>query len=162
MTYYKTDTADCSNSVIARISRWFKKAKPAPDRNDITTQLGVHFEEVGEMLDELTPRTEFASDLLRNANESIKALAEYCKSTEDRYYVTTEDRQNFLDALCDQIVTAVGSGVLLQMDVTGGIEEVSDSNDSKFDPATGLPILNEHGKIMKGSAYRKANLTPFV
>lgn len=161
MTYYKTDTADCSNSVIARISRWFKKAKPAPDQNDITTQLGVHFEEVTEMIASLKGYDRMTQSLLTAAMIANHSLALHLKASTDEI-ILIQDRQEFLDALCDQIVTAVGSGVLLQMDVTGGIEEVSDSNDSKFDPATGLPILNEHGKIMKGSAYRKANLAPFV
>jgi hypothetical protein len=77
-------------------------------------------------------------------------------------YVLAENRSEFLDSLADQIVTSVGCGTLIHMDITGAIEEVARSNDSKFDPATGEPIFNEHGKIMKGPAYTPPSLARFV
>lgn len=160
--FYKQDSSDFSNSVIARITRWFRKAKPFPQGNDVTTQMGVHFEEVAEMLDAITAQSPQGRQLLIDAREAMSALGDHAKATEVDLFVDGKDRIEFLDALCDQIVTATGCGTLLHMDVTGGIEDVSRSNDSKFDPATGLPILNENGKIMKGPAYRPPSLASFV
>ena len=160
--FYKPDTSDLSNSVISRIVRWFKKAKPTPTANDFSTQLGVHFEEVAEMMDAMTAESPTGRQLLAAAQNALVALSDHCKGTTMDVYVLGRDRVDFLDSLCDQIVTSVGCGVLIHMDVAGAIENVSNSNDSKFDPLTGLPIFNEHGKIMKGLAYLPPSLASFV
>lgn len=160
-SFYKLDTSDMSNSVIARISRWFKKAKPRPNANDFNTQLGVHFEEIAEMLDALEGQDYTAKVLLMEAREVMSDIADYAKG-HSNFAVRIIDRKEFLDSLCDQIVTATGCGVLLHMDVAGGIEDVADSNQSKFEPSTGEPIFNEQGKIMKGPAYRPPSLARFV
>ena len=162
MPYSPTHLDNLSNDVVARIARWFKKAKPEPTPVDFNTQLGVHFEEIGEMLENLRANDLITYNILVRTHIVVTQLAQHLKEHPDPVYIETEDRSDFLDSICDQIVTAVGVGVFAYMDVTGGLSEVSDSNDSKFDPATGLPILNEHGKIMKGPAYRKADLAPFI
>jgi predicted HAD superfamily Cof-like phosphohydrolase len=161
-TYYKPDSSDVSNGVVARIARWFKAAKPSPQGNDVTTQMGVHFEEIAEMLEVITAQGSLANELLDEAETAMKALADHAKKSDLDFCVRGSDRTEFLDALCDQIVTAIGCGVLLHMDVNAGIENVADSNASKFDPATGKPILNENGKIMKGPAYQPPSLGSFV
>jgi predicted HAD superfamily Cof-like phosphohydrolase len=160
--FYKPDTSDLSDSVIARITRWFKKAKPNPNANDFSTQLGVHFEEITEMLDAMNADSSTGRQLLMSAHSAMLALSDHCKGTTMDVYVLTEDRDEFLDSLADQIVTSVGCGTLIHMDVTGAIEEVSRSNDSKFEPETGLPIFNAQGKIMKGPAYSPPSLARFV
>ena len=47
------------------------------------------------------------------------------------------------------------------MDVHGALQDVADSNDSKFDD-NGMPIFNEQKKIIKGPNYVKPNLVDFV
>lgn len=160
--FYKPDTSDIANTTIARICRWFKKARPNPTAIDFSVQLGVHFEEAAEMLDALASPIHQDRQLLESAYEALTALADHCKTQANSIYVPIELREDFLDSLCDQIVTATGCGVLQHMDVTGAIENVSNSNDSKFDPATGQPVLNEFGKIMKGPAYVPPSLGSFV
>lgn len=160
--FYKPDSSGTSHSTIARICRWFKKAKPQPSYNDVSTQLGVHFEEVAEMVGTLTASTARGADLLNETEHLLIALSDHLKATNADISVRARDRTEFLDALCDQIVTATGCGVLLHMDVTGAIDNVSDSNDSKFDSSTGQPILDENGKIMKGPAYVPPSLGAFV
>lgn len=160
---YKPDASDCTDSTIALICQWFKRAKPTPTLSDVNTQMGVHFEEVAEMLDTLTGQTPKTTELIIEAREAVSALADHLKTNDVAATVRNSDRVDFLDSLCDQIVTAVGSGVVFHMDVTAALDEVSASNNSKFDPDTGDPILHpQTRKIMKGPAYFKANLNPFV
>ena len=46
------------------------------------------------------------------------------------------------------------------MNIVDAMDEVNDSNFSKFDN-TGNPIFDENMKVAKGPNYRKANLKPF-
>ena len=69
-------------------------------------------------------------------------------------------RCELLDALVDQIVTAVGVGHMMGMDVLGALEEINRSNFSKFED--GKPVFDENGKITKGKDYVKPNLEKFV
>ncbi len=147
---------------ILNICRWFNKAKPAATLEDLNTQLGVHFEEVTEMLVTLHTEDSDVHKAIDEACEAMNKLSQLLKTQTVPVTIKTETRAEFLDSICDQIVTAVGVGVYAKMNVAGGLDEVSESNDSKFDPITGLPILNEHGKIMKGPAYRQADLTAFI
>jgi len=149
-------------NIIQKIEAWFKKAKPDVRPNDVATQLGVHFEEVAEMIDALSAQTAHAQAAAANASQALTVLADICKGSEVSLYCQAKNRDELLDALCDQIVTAVGVGSLHSMNVVDALDEVSRSNNSKFDPETGDPICAENGKIMKGPAYRPPDLTPFV
>ncbi|SSX60346.1 nucleoside triphosphate pyrophosphohydrolase family protein [Actinobacillus lignieresii] len=71
-----------------------------------------------------------------------------------------EDKVELLDALCDQIVTAIGVAHMFGMNIQGALQEVANSNDSKFED--GKPVFNEQGKIAKGKHYFKPNLERFV
>ncbi len=139
---------------------WFEQARPEPTRKDFNVQLGVHCEEVGEMLDELSPQDPVTKELLSQANEAMKFLAHRLKTTPNGVVVLEENRLNFLDAMVDQVVTATGSAQHLGMNIAGGLDEVNRSNWSKF--VDGKPIFDENGKIAKGPDYFKADLTPFV
>lgn len=137
---------------------FFHAAKPNPTVKDVSTQIGVHFEEVREMIQTISPGHSDAAYYLNQAEHAIHALAELLKR--DETAIGSVNRIEFLDALCDQMVTAVGSGHYMQMKMLGAFEEVNGSNHSKFED--GKPILAENGKIMKGKNYYKANLEPFV
>ena len=67
--------------------------------------------------------------------------------------------KELLDALCDQIVTAVGVAHMFGMNIEGAMDEVNRSNFSKF--VDGKPVFNEHGKIIKGPNYTPPDLTGF-
>lgn len=71
-----------------------------------------------------------------------------------------ESRVELLDALADQVVTATGVAYFSQMQWDEALNEVNNSNFSKFED--GKPVLNEHGKIIKGKNYFKPNLAPFT
>ena len=137
---------------------WFQKARPDVSDQDRASQLGVHLEEVVEMLDALGGDGK-ALPALMGARRALHDLAERVKSGE--YVLRVIDHDLFLDSLCDQIVTGTGVAYTQGYDVIGAMNEVNRSNFSKFDEA-GNPIRNEHGKIMKGPLYSKADLLPYT
>lgn len=138
------------NGTLESILGWFKTAKPNPKPRDICTQLGAHFEEVVEM-----------AEACNNSADEMKALSQFYYS---HFYAADNlawiDRRALLDALCDQIVTAIGVGYMFDLDILGALAEVDTSNWSKFED--GAPLLNEHGKIIKGRNYQAPQLDKFV
>lgn len=144
---------------VEQISNWFGKAFPQPTGRNLTTQMGVHFEEVAEMLGTLRGRDEGAQ---RRLSEITALMSEFATDMKaGRLDIVADDEVELLDSLCDQIVTAVGVGKLHGMDVVGAVQEVADSNDSKFG-ADGMPILDENLKIRKGPNYFRPELARFV
>jgi predicted HAD superfamily Cof-like phosphohydrolase len=148
--------------LINSIFNWFKKAVPEPKVKNINTQIGVHFEEVAEMLLALNGDDDQTEVLLHNAYLANHLLAEHLKSNVDALNLdmTNESKVELLDALCDQIVTATGVGHMLGMNLPMALEEVNASNYSKF--VNGEPVFNENLKIMKGHNYFIANVKPFI
>ena len=158
-----TELSDLSQ--VRQIKKWFETAVPYPTEHNIHAQLGVHLEEVAEMLSALRdagakfPVREqlgFVVDVLNFIQKQINA---YTNGAE--IVVQDLDRVEILDALCDQIVTAIGCAHMLGMDIEGALAEVARSNDSKFDE-DGQPIFNPQKKIMKGPNYFAPDLTKFV
>lgn len=75
------------------------------------------------------------------------------------------DRVALLDALCDQIVTAIGIGVMLGFDMEKALAEVNRSNYTKFKPYDGgyLPYIQPDGKIGKNpNTYKEPQLEQFI
>lgn len=142
---------------IQQILDWFKTAKPNPTEKDKATQLGAHFEEVGEMM------------MALDANyEAVQRVSQDCYKSEDVFHNSYGDELTFpadwkeqlLDACGDQIVTAVGFCYMMGWDIRGALAEIIRSNNSKF--VDGKAIKNEHGKIMKGENYTPPNLKAFL
>lgn len=135
--------------MIKQIIEWFRIAKPNPTAKDIATQIGCHYEEVGEMMQAmgecvLQQKLEYSADWLKSG----------------KAYLGDIDKVALCDALCDQIVTAIGVGYMMGFDMEKALAEVIRSNYSKFD--NGQPIFNEHGKIIKGANYTPPNLNNFI
>ena len=140
--------------------QWFQKAVPNPTSKNISTQIGCHLEEVVEMLEALST-TEMKYDVfLSTAVIHLRNLSNLMKNEEGAIKVKTPDRQELLDALADQIVTATGVGTFLGMNVPGALAEVNRSNYSKFED--GEPVFNENKKVMKGKDYTPPDLTPYI
>ena len=74
--------------------------------------------------------------------------------------LSTDARVELLDALCDQIVTAVGVAYMMGMDIESALAEVNRSNWSKFEG--GVPVFNEQGKIAKGVEYTPPELSDYI
>jgi hypothetical protein len=137
---------------IENIHKWFAEAVPTPTDKSKLVQLGVHFEEVAEMLRALP----FADDLTA---EYLETLSSRLKTTQP-FAELNPDRKELLDALCDQIVTAIGVAYMFNLDIVDGLKEVNDSNWSKFE--NGKAVFDENGKIKKGAGYFKPDLSKFV
>ena len=141
--------------MIHNIKEWFKAAKPNPSTADACVQIGCHYEEVSEMSAVLYDGAE--DELVDTAiMYKIKHIA-YLGSVEE---LSADARVELLDALCDQVVTAVGVAYMLGMDIEGALAEVNRSNWSKFEG--GVPVFNEHGKIAKGVEYTPPELSDYI
>lgn len=147
-----------SNCQIQRILDWFDEAKPEPSEKDFSVQLGVHIEEVVEMLDCFTTEDTQIAMALGDAIHCLNVLSESLKANEG--FIEINNSLEFLDSLNDQVVTAVGTAKFAGYDFLGSIKEVNDSNYSKF--VDGKAVFNEQGKIAKGPDYFKPNLKPFL
>lgn len=147
-----------TDNVLAATFEWFTRAIAKPTDKNLHVQLGVHFEEVGEMVHEMYSKDADTAALVAEAERAINALATHLKKSED--VVFFKDRGAVLDSICDQIVTATGVGYMMGMDPVGGLAEVNRSNWSKF--VNGMPQFDAQGKIMKAGDYSKPNLDPFV
>lgn len=147
-------------STLSATVRWFELARPAPTSKQFHTQTGVHFEEVAEMIDEITPTSPKATVLLHEAKVALKALATYLKESDEVITVEPQARTNFLDALLDQIVTATGVGQHCGFPMVEALDEVNASNWSKF--VDGRPIFDANQKIAKGPDHFKPDLSVFV
>lgn len=146
------------NCTLLDTKTWFEKARPECSEQDRQSQLGVHLEEVVEMLDQLTGN-KASIPLLMGARRELHNLAELIKSGKAEIQIL--DHKEYLDAICDQIVTGTGIAHTQGYDIVGAMTAVNASNFSKFDEA-GNPIRNEHGKIMKGPNYYKVELQAYL
>lgn len=138
---------------------WFDTAKPFPTLQDNRVQVGVHFEEVCEMLDELSshdPETQFQ---IQSAKRSLRNLAEHLKSDEQAS-IKIADKVKYLDSLLDQIVTAIGVGTFNRWDMVKGLSRVNKSLWSKY--VDGKPVFHASGKIAKGPHYKPPVLDDLV
>ncbi|MRN37231.1 hypothetical protein CRG49_008665 [Neisseria sp. N95_16] len=143
-----------NQNLIKAISAWFETAIPNPTSDSQCVQIGCHFEEIKEM-----------SDVLGVYREEVSIHEERFKNNFEPYKKQLENlnevqRIELLDALCDQIITAVGIAYMFGMDVEGALREVNHSNWLKFE--SGKPVFSESGKIAKGKYYIKPNLAGFI
>jgi len=134
---------------------WHALSRPSPSREDFNNQLGCHLEEVHKMLSSLG----VASDTRRefvwvNLLESIKGASIMLKS--GVMVAHAPDRNALLCSLANQIVSSVGVGYCVKLDVPSALEEVNRSNFSGF--VDGRPIRDEDGKVTKGHNYIPPNL----
>ena len=142
--------------MILNIKEWFKAAKPNPSTADLCLQIGCHYEEVSEMGAALCD-DDAAHELANTALAYQSCYGEYLAVVK---YLSADERVELLDALCDQVVTAVGVAYMMGMDIEGALAEVNRSNWSKF--KGGVPVFNEHGKIVKGVDYTPPELSDYI
>ena len=141
--------------MIHSIKEWFEAAKPNPSTADACVQIGCHYEEVSEMSAVLDDDVD--DELVDTAILYKIKHSEYIGVLEE---LSADARVELLDALCDQIVTAVGVAYMMGMDIEGALAEVNRSNWSKF--KGGVPVFNEQGKIAKGAEYTPPELSDYI
>ncbi|WP_421991738.1 hypothetical protein [Roseococcus sp.] len=148
-------------NTITSILSWFRAAVPKPGNKSAQVQIGVHFEEVAEMLESIRGDDRVTQSMLTAAMISMHGLALHLKSAKGQVIaVIPGQRIHLLDALCDQAVTLSGVAHMLGMDIEGGLDEVDRSNWTKF--VDGQPFFDENQKIKKGPLYTPADLGPYV
>lgn len=148
--------------VLSTTKEWFEKAIPESALKNFNAQVGCHCEEVAEMLYVMNGADDYTNDLIVKATLAMDSLATHLKENSTRYLIVIEPNEEigFLDSLCDQIVTATGVAHMQSYDIVGAMNEVNDSNFSKF--VDGQPVFDANRKIIKGVGYRKPNLEPFL
>ena len=140
--------------MIDNITLWHKRARPEPTHKDFNVQLGCHIEEFIEMMDALG----FEWDNDTHLRDAVNTLSDYADALKSGERTAPDvNRKELLDALADQVVTAVGVAHCAKMDMVAACQEVNDSNWSKFN-YKGFPEFDDNGKIKKGERYRKPNL----
>ena len=142
--------------MIHSIKEWFKAAKPNPSTADVCVQICCHYEEVSEMGAALCD-DDAVHELANTALAYQRCYGDYLVVVK---HLSAYERVELLDALCDQIVTAVGVAYMMGMDIEGALAEVNRSNWSKFEG--GVPVFNEHGKIVKGAEYTHPELSDYI
>ena len=145
---------------IKSIILWFKDANPEPENKDIAVQIGVHIEEFREMLSALE---QVNPTIIAPAKEhllSVENLFKNLGSEFDFKGLNQDKKVELLDSLCDQTVTATGIAYRMGFNFYPALNEVSNSNWSKFE--NGKPLRDDNGKIIKGKSYFKPDLTKFV
>ena len=143
--------------VIEQIEQWFKDAIPNPTNEDLCVQLGCHFEEVWEGMDALDCDVETRVKV-KLLSENFKKKDTFCLYDCYRCNIQIYDKITLVDAMADQIVTAIGVLYMLGVDPKKALKEVVRSNDSKRNPETGELDRDENGKIKKGVNYEEPDL----
>ena len=148
------------NDIIQQTTRWFELAHGDAKGSKRTVQLGVHFEEVAEMLGALVSKDDQALALIRKAEDSLVQLSEYLKKNSKTTRIYPHSDNLLLDSLCDQAVTLAGVAYDYGYKFPQALHEVNRSNFSKF--VNGAPVFDENGKIKKGPDYTPPNLISYV
>lgn len=164
-TAYQAEESDTPNytNPIKNILQWFKDARPNPTIQHTCAQIGAHFEEMGEFEDVFFKHSEPDAEII--GKEKLFQDFFYAQSITAHKLITdlsTEDKKELLDAICDTIVTGTGVAYMLGMDIIPALNEVIASNNSKRNP-DGSFNYNESGKIMKNTEnYFEPNLIKFI
>ncbi len=138
---------------LKRTKEWFEQAIPEPTIEQACIQVGCHMEEFNEMMESIgysciTEEMEVVADSFKMSYAHQVGAVERC------------DKKALLDALADQIVTAIGVCHMMGFDVEGALAEVNRSNFSKFED--GKPVFDANGKITKGKHYTPPGLGDFI
>jgi len=143
--------------MIDNITLWHKRARPEPTQYDFNVQLGCHIEEFVEMLQSITlsSNKKGSVDSFLKLVDVLENFANDLKS--NTIAIGVADKKEFLDSLADQVVTAVGVAHCAKMDMAKAVEEVNQSNWSKFN-YKGFPEYDKHGKVKKGENYKPPQL----
>lgn len=149
------------NNAKSRTTQWFELAVPTPTKKNVHVQLGVHIEEFAEMCESMVVETTDANSLAawRSLTQCAKIMATALKTGEAT--IKSVDQLELLDSLCDQRVTATGIAHMFGFNFDAAVEEVDNSNFSKF--KDGKPIFDANGKIAKNmETYFKPSLEKYL
>lgn len=140
---------------IESINLWHSRARPTPDAAQFNVQLGVHLEEIVEMLGTFELESHLTNSVLQESVNNLDWLAKRLKANMSTATIT--DRKGFLDAIADQVVAGTGAAYCAGMNAPEAVRRVDSSNWSKF--VDGQPVFDENGKIAKPATYKPVDLT---
>ena len=153
-------------TILQQVEQWHKDARPVVTDDNLRMALAVHIEEFLEMLNavDFQPADKDSMELRPNVfigmiEGQLRTVMEQLKNGSYLPQLNVGFRQEFLDGLADQIVTAVGCGVAAGMNVPEAVNRVQLSNDSKRCPVTGKFFFDEQGKITKPDWYQRPDLS---
>jgi len=132
-----------------------KSSYPAPTRQDVQIQLADHVLKVSELLAALSKAGEtFSSrDRLELAQDVLSFAQRQLRSSNIEIALGELDRVALLDALCGQIVTAIGVATVLGMNIDDALQLVADTNATKSD---------EDGPHPDGQGVMTPDLAAFI
>ena len=139
-----------------RTAKWLAACgKLAGNDQHLSTQIGVHMEEMSEFLRTIyiESNTGLTSMALQEIAAILDAVGANVKAGNARAII--HDREAALDALCDCEVTGNGVAFLAAMDKPEGDRRTLNSNDSKFN-ADGTPVILDGGKVGKSPLWQPA------
>lgn len=140
---------------IESINLWHSRARPTPDAAQFNVQLGCHLEEIVEMMCTFELESHLTNSVLREAVNNLDWLARRLKTNMSTATIT--NREEFLDAIADQVVAGTGAAYCAGMNAPEAVRRVDSSNWSKF--VDGQPVFDENGKIAKPATYKPVDLT---
>ncbi len=145
-----------------RTAAWLHACGKEPGNvQHLSVQLGVHLEEITELLTCLRVDSSGWQRLLERVVTDLADLGTELKQCKRVAHIPAHLRLQALDALCDCDVTGNGIAYLAAMDKDTADRRVLDSNDSKLQ-GDGTPVLMVGGKIGKSSQYAPPDLRACV
>ena len=118
------------------------------------SKVGIFMETFGQ---EIKNKPSFSTDKINKLR--LDLIKEELSELTDA--MNNKDLLEVADALTDILYVTYGAGHAFGIDLDKCFDEVQNSNMSKLDQ-NGIPIYNEHGKVMKGPNYFKPDLSKFV
>jgi len=144
-----------------RTAAWLKACgKEQLNPAHLSVQIGVHFEEIVELLECIETDCAADNDSLECLADDLHLIASSLKKNITKCFIKTGKEVHMLDAICDTEVTGNGIAYLADFDKNGADGEVLASNDAKL--VDGKPVLLPGGKIGKPEGWKAPELEKFV
>jgi hypothetical protein len=157
-----SDVRNTHGAAFTATAAWLAACGKLPgDGAALSCQIGCHIEEFAEFLK--TVYIESSTGITSAAMQELAAHLESAATALKRGYAVAKifDREEALDALCDNEVTGNGVAYLAGFNKPIGDCRVIASNYSKFS-ADGAPVILEGGKIGKSELYKPPVLSDLV
>ena len=128
------------------------------DKRKAALYVGLICEELGELFDS------FKSDNFNSNTMAMNSLSMLFKQGSYDYLFDTVDRVEFIDAVSDITVVALGAGIAIGADISGACNAVADNNLEKFPIHNGIHTVlrDANGKIAKPPNFKSVELSEFV
>ena len=121
----------------------------------------TNFEKVGLFMSTFGQEVKKKSELSNEKINSLRLSLIQEELDELNKAIKENDILEVADALTDILYVTYGAGHAFGINLDKCFDEVQKSNMSKLDK-DGNPIYNELGKVMKGPAYFKPDLSKFL